>query len=81
VIFIRRGSASKFSIVHRSIWLHDHSPIRGIRGEIDSHLLNTEIIPVRRAEPLWAPEAYKTFHDESPKNFVIDPRNTTKMAA
>jgi glutathione-independent formaldehyde dehydrogenase len=39
-------------------------------------LLNTEIIPLARA-----PEAYKIFHDGSPKKFVIDPHNTTKMAA
>jgi glutathione-independent formaldehyde dehydrogenase len=38
-------------------------------------LLNTEIIPLERAS-----EAYKSFHDGSPKKFVIDPHNTTKMA-
>jgi glutathione-independent formaldehyde dehydrogenase len=39
-------------------------------------LLNTEVIPLERA-----PEAYKSFHDGSPKKFVIDPHNTTRMAA
>ena len=38
-------------------------------------LLNTEIIPLERA-----PEAYKFFHDGSPKKYVIDPHNMTKMA-
>jgi glutathione-independent formaldehyde dehydrogenase len=28
-----------------------------------------------------APEAYKIFHDESPKKYVIDPHNVTKFAA
>jgi glutathione-independent formaldehyde dehydrogenase len=38
-------------------------------------LLNTEIISLEKA-----PEAYKIFHDGSPKKFVIDPHNMTKMA-
>jgi glutathione-independent formaldehyde dehydrogenase len=39
-------------------------------------LLNTEFIPLEKA-----PEAYKVFHDGSPKKFVIDPHNMTKLAA
>ena len=39
-------------------------------------LLNTEIISLAKA-----PEAYKIFHDGSPKKFVIDPHNMTKMAS
>jgi glutathione-independent formaldehyde dehydrogenase len=38
-------------------------------------LLNTEIIPLEKA-----PEAYKVFHDGSPKKYVIDPHNVTKLA-
>lgn len=37
-------------------------------------LLNTEVIPLERAV-----EAYQIFHDGSPKKFVIDPHNTTKL--
>jgi glutathione-independent formaldehyde dehydrogenase len=39
-------------------------------------LLNTELISLDAA-----PEAYRTFHDGSAKKFVIDPHNTTKLAA
>jgi glutathione-independent formaldehyde dehydrogenase len=39
-------------------------------------LLNTEVISLDQA-----PEAYKIFHDGSPKKFVIDPHNVTKLAA
>ena len=39
-------------------------------------LLNTEVIPLDKAV-----EAYKIFHDGAPKKFVIDPHNTTKLAA
>jgi glutathione-independent formaldehyde dehydrogenase len=39
-------------------------------------LLNTEVISLDQA-----PEAYKVFHDGSPKKFVIDPHNTTKLAS
>ena len=38
-------------------------------------LLNTEVIPLEKA-----PEAYKVFREGSPKKFVIDPHNTTKLA-
>jgi glutathione-independent formaldehyde dehydrogenase len=38
-------------------------------------LLNTEIISLEKA-----PEAYKIFHDGSPKKYVIDPHNMTKLA-
>jgi hypothetical protein len=37
-------------------------------------LLNTEVIPLERAV-----EAYQIFHDGSPKKFVIDPHNMTKL--
>jgi glutathione-independent formaldehyde dehydrogenase len=37
-------------------------------------LLNTEVIPLERAV-----DAYKIFHDGSPKKFVIDPHNMTKL--
>ena len=37
-------------------------------------LLNAEVIPLERAV-----EAYQIFHDGSPKKFVIDPHNTTKL--
>jgi glutathione-independent formaldehyde dehydrogenase len=39
-------------------------------------LLNTEVISLDQAR-----EAYKIFHDGSPKKFVIDPHNVTKLAA
>jgi glutathione-independent formaldehyde dehydrogenase len=39
-------------------------------------LLNTEIIGLEDAVG-----AYKVFHDGSPKKYVIDPHNTTKLAA
>ncbi len=39
-------------------------------------LLNTEVIPLEDAVA-----AYGTFHDGSPKKYVIDPHNTTKLAA
>ena len=39
-------------------------------------LLNTEVIPLERAV-----EAYQIFHDGSPKKFVIDPHNMTKLMA
>lgn len=39
-------------------------------------LLNTEIISLDKAV-----EAYKTFHDGSPKKFVIDPHGSLKKAA
>jgi glutathione-independent formaldehyde dehydrogenase len=39
-------------------------------------LLNTEVISLDEA-----PEAYKVFHDGSPKKYVIDPHNATKLAA
>jgi glutathione-independent formaldehyde dehydrogenase len=39
-------------------------------------LLNTEIISLDEA-----PEAYKTFHEGSPKKFVIDPHGSLKQAA
>jgi glutathione-independent formaldehyde dehydrogenase len=38
-------------------------------------LLNTEVISLDEA-----PEAYKVFHDGSPKKYVIDPHNVTKLA-
>jgi glutathione-independent formaldehyde dehydrogenase len=38
-------------------------------------LLNTEIISLENAV-----EAYKTFHDGSPKKFVIDPHGSLKKA-
>jgi glutathione-independent formaldehyde dehydrogenase len=38
-------------------------------------LLNTELIPLEKA-----PEAYQVFREGSPKKFVIDPHNTTKLA-
>ncbi len=37
-------------------------------------LLNTEVIPLEQAV-----EAYQIFHDGSPKKFVIDPHNMTKL--
>jgi glutathione-independent formaldehyde dehydrogenase len=39
-------------------------------------LLNTEVIPLDSAV-----EAYKIFGEGSPKKFVIDPHNTTKLAS
>ena len=39
-------------------------------------LLNTEVIPLDKAV-----EAYKIFGEGSPKKFVIDPHNTTKLAS
>jgi glutathione-independent formaldehyde dehydrogenase len=39
-------------------------------------LLNTEVIALENAVA-----AYETFHDGSPKKYVIDPHNTTKLAA
>jgi glutathione-independent formaldehyde dehydrogenase len=39
-------------------------------------LLNTEVIALEDAVA-----AYETFHDGSPKKYVIDPHNTTKLAA
>jgi len=39
-------------------------------------LLNTEVITLDDAV-----EAYKVFHEGSPKKYVIDPHNTTKLAA
>ena len=45
------------------------------RMALSDTLLNTEIISLEKA-----PEAYKIFHDGSPKKFVIDPHNMTKMA-
>jgi glutathione-independent formaldehyde dehydrogenase len=39
-------------------------------------LLNTEVIPLEMAV-----EAYQSFHDGSPKKYVIDPHNTTKLAS
>ncbi len=39
-------------------------------------LLNTEIISLEQA-----PEAYRMFHEGSPKKFVIDPHGSLKMAA
>ena len=39
-------------------------------------LLNTEIIPLEKAV-----EAYKIFHDGSPKKFVIDPHGSLTKAA
>jgi hypothetical protein len=47
-----------------------------ICGPYLTPLLNTEVISVGEA-----PEAYKIFHDGSPKKFVIDPHNVTKLAA
>jgi glutathione-independent formaldehyde dehydrogenase len=38
-------------------------------------LVNTEVIPLEKA-----PEAYKVFREGSPKKFVIDPHNMTKLA-
>jgi glutathione-independent formaldehyde dehydrogenase len=38
-------------------------------------LLNTEVIPLEKAL-----EAYKVFREGSPKKFVIDPHNMTKLA-
>ena len=37
-------------------------------------LLNTEVIPLERAS-----RHIKIFHDGSPKKFVIDPHNMTKL--
>ncbi len=39
-------------------------------------LLNTEFISLEQA-----PQAYKTFHDGSPKKFVIDPHGSARKAA
>jgi glutathione-independent formaldehyde dehydrogenase len=39
-------------------------------------LLNTEVISLDQA-----PQAYNVFHDGSPKKFVIDPHNMTKLAS
>jgi glutathione-independent formaldehyde dehydrogenase len=39
-------------------------------------LLTTEVIPLDSAV-----EAYKIFGEGSPKKFVIDPHNTTKLAS
>jgi glutathione-independent formaldehyde dehydrogenase len=39
-------------------------------------LLNTEFISLDEA-----PQAYKTFHDGSPKKFVIDPHGSARKAA
>ena len=39
-------------------------------------LLKTEVIPLDSAV-----EAYKIFGEGSPKKFVIDPHNTTKLAS
>ena len=39
-------------------------------------LLNTEIISLDQA-----PEAYRIFHDGSPKKFIIDPHGSMKEAA
>jgi glutathione-independent formaldehyde dehydrogenase len=47
-------------------------------------LLNTEIISLEKAPETYKvfhDETYKVFHDGSPKKFVIDPHNMTKMAA
>ena len=37
-------------------------------------LINSEVIPLERAV-----EAYQIFNDGSPKKFVIDPHNMTKL--
>lgn len=39
-------------------------------------VVNVEVIPLDRA-----PDAYRIFDQGAPKKFVIDPHNTTKLAA